>query len=72
MLLPEKRPFAPRQDALFFVIQGSTDGCAEFGMFRNMEVDAIELLEHRVDVLALGQQCQVADEYEVLDAGIKG
>ena len=55
-----------------FVVQRSTDGCAEFGVLGNMEMDAIELLKHRIDLLALGQEGQVANEYEVLDTGIEG
>ena len=53
---------------LLLVVQRSADGCAEFGVFGNVEMDAVEFLKHGVYLFALGQKGEVADEYEVLDA----
>ena len=56
---------------LLLVVEGGADGGAELGVFRDVETDFVEFLEHGVDVLALGQEGEVADEDKVLDAGIE-
>ncbi len=56
---------------LLLVVEGGADGGAELGVFGDVETDFVEFLEHGVDVLALGQEGEVADEDKVLDAGIE-
>ena len=47
---------------LLLVVEGGADGGAELGIFGDVETDFVEFLEHGVDVLALGQEGEVADE----------
>ena len=69
---PSPRMFVYQLVTSLFVAEGSTDSGAELCVFGDMEMYAVELLQHGVDILALGQQRQVADEHEVLDAGVEG
>ena len=50
------------------ITQCSAYGGAEFGVLGDVEMYVIHLLKHRVYLLALGQERQVSDEHEVLDA----
>ena len=49
------------------IIQSGTNGGAVLRILGDVETDVVELLQSREDFLALGQERQVADEYEVTD-----
>ena len=57
-----------KRKGLSLIVQCCSDGCAEFRIFRYVEVYTVQLFQHGIDVLALGQQRQVAYQYKVLDA----
>ena len=50
------------------IAQCGTDGGAEFGVLGDVEMHVVHLLKHGIDLLALGQERQVTNEHEVLDA----
>ena len=53
---------------LSLITQCSAYGGAEFCMLGNVEMHVVHLLKHGIDLLALGQERQVTNEHEVLDA----
>jgi len=66
----DKNNPASWRDYLFLlvvIIKCSTYGRAVLRVFRNVETDVVELLQSRENLLALGQQREVADEHEVAD-----
>ena len=66
----DKNNPASWRDYLFLlvvIIKCSTYGRAVLRVFRNVETDVVELLQSRENLLALGQQREVADEYEIAD-----
>ena len=51
-----------------FIVECSSDGGAEFRVFRYPEPHSVEFLHGWEHLAALRQQGEVADEHEILDA----
>ena len=66
----DKNNPASWRDYLFLlvvIIKCSTYGRAVLRVLRNVEADIVQFLECREDLLTLGQQREVANQYEVAD-----
>ena len=66
----DKNNPASWRDYLFLfvvIVECGTYSGTVLRILRNVEADVVELLQGRENLLALGQQREVADEYEVAD-----
>lgn len=61
-----------KNERLFaFVAECSADGCAEFGVFGDMETHSVEVFNHLKNDATLWNLSKVADGHDVLDAAIE-